>query len=109
MKASDPTLHAQMHHLAASARKAVAANKAILIIEFWDEDAEKDCTMLMYDCREPDGGKAEVVRVVISTLQAIQSMFSSTSDLQLTIHDKETGETMEIDRHDAFMRKIELE
>ena len=108
MKPDDPVLHEQLHHICSNARKAVAADRCVLIIEFHDEDKDKPCTMLMYDGPQENKATEEAAHVVMALLAGVNSILLSTTKLQVAIKNNETGEVRDIDSFEPHMLDIEI-
>lgn len=52
MDAKDPTIHTQLQHIVDTGRKAVAADRAIFLVQMYDDVREAEATMVTFAVKE---------------------------------------------------------
>lgn len=106
MKADDPILQEQLHHICTSARKATSAERIVMMIDFYDDEKNAPCTMMVFDSKEDVPPAQEVARVVITALAGVNSMLESMTKLRMVIQHTETGEIKPFSSFDAEMVEL---
>jgi type VI protein secretion system component VasF len=78
-----------------------------MIIEFYDEEEEKECTMMAFEDRADQPPQEQIAKVTVATLGAVNTMLESMTPLRLVIENTKTGETRPLKNFDPRMVVLE--
>ena len=107
MRADDEVLHIQLQHIVESARRATTADRVIMIIEFHDDEKDKQCTMMVFDDKHDQPTHHAVAGVTVATLAAVDTMLSQLSPLRIELVNTKTGERKPFDQLEPHMVVLE--
>lgn len=80
MDATDPIIHAQMKHTVDSGRKAVAADRAVFLVQMFDDVKDATATMCTFSVIDEDAEpRAVIVEALLMLESGMNSLLSSES------------------------------
>ena len=93
MKANDPVLQEQLHHLVHTGRKSINAKTMIVATSFHDEEVDALATMAVFSTQDENDDSVDQLQDIINVMsRTLNSFLHEYSSLQVVLVCKETGE-----------------